>query len=220
MRVRPNSPAPNASPPARPPPPPAGSATSKRPPRTCRVRMSHGRNRHVRSGSWHRPEPSTPAVSLALRSPLRRLRQADPLRASPSTPHVGLDVSPRWHPLLRDLLRRLLDISPLMSLCSTPECPTPPRAGRQRYCRACHNAWMRAHRPRHAALTTLQRFKANARRYAGVYQSRGHLIPQPCTSCGASPAEKHHPDYAQPLNVTWLCRLCHLALHRHASTSL
>lgn len=42
---------------------------------------------------------------------------------------------------------------------------------------------------------------------------RGHLAPEPCEECGASPAEAHHPDYAQPLKVQWLCGDHHAVAH-------
>ena len=38
--------------------------------------------------------------------------------------------------------------------------------------------------------------------------------PANCTTCGAAGAvQAHHEDYARPLDVAWLCRPCHLALH-------
>ncbi len=80
-------------------------------------------------------------------------------------------------------------------------------------CLSCHNAWMRANRPRHRDLPTVARKKANARSYAKVYQRRGLLKPEPCRDCGSEMAEKHHPDYSRPLFVIWLCRKCHLAVH-------
>lgn len=55
--------------------------------------------------------------------------------------------------------------------------------------------------------------KANARATANVAQKRGKIRIQPCVRCGASEAQKHHPDYNRPLFVVWLCRQCHLALH-------
>lgn len=35
-----------------------------------------------------------------------------------------------------------------------------------------------------------------------------------CECCGQANAEAHHEDYTKPLDVRWLCRTCHIALHR------
>jgi hypothetical protein len=77
--------------------------------------------------------------------------------------------------------------------------------------RAKHAAYMRNWRASHP-LTAEQRRKMNCRSYAKVYLQRGKLERQPCAECGA-PAEMHHPDYAQPLRVIWLCRQHHLVFH-------
>lgn len=59
-----------------------------------------------------------------------------------------------------------------------------------------------------------QRVKGIARAYANVYQNRGHLTPEPCQACGTTTdGQKHHHDYSKPLDVEWLCRGCHGALH-------
>jgi hypothetical protein len=90
------------------------------------------------------------------------------------------------------------------------------RAGprrRQSYCCACHAAYMRENRPRHSELPPEAKRKANARAYVNTYQCRGKLNPKPCGDCGGK-AEKHHEDYSKPLAVDWLCRKCHLALHK------
>lgn len=59
-------------------------------------------------------------------------------------------------------------------------------------------------------------------RYPEKYRARdrvckalrtGKLVRQPCAHCGAVRTEAHHPDYAKPLDVVWLCRRCHLKLH-------
>jgi len=44
----------------------------------------------------------------------------------------------------------------------------------------------------------------------------GRLERKPCACCGA-PARMsiaHHEDYSKPLEVIWLCRVCHKSLHQ------
>lgn len=42
----------------------------------------------------------------------------------------------------------------------------------------------------------------------------GTIERRPCTHCGSDmEVDGHHFDYARPLEVTWLCRRCHVALH-------
>lgn len=73
---------------------------------------------------------------------------------------------------------------------------------------------MRQNRPTYSEETDEQRRRHNARAYARVYERRGKITKQPCRACGASDSQKHHTDYSQPLLIEWLCRPCHLALHR------
>lgn len=42
------------------------------------------------------------------------------------------------------------------------------------------------------------------------------LPPQPCEVCGAT-AQKHHADYAKPLEIQWLCRKHHGQLHQRVN---
>ena len=42
---------------------------------------------------------------------------------------------------------------------------------------------------------------------------RGLIQPQPCTHCGEPKTKSHHEAYDRPLDVIWLCRACHKALH-------
>jgi len=83
-----------------------------------------------------------------------------------------------------------------------------------RSCLACKRMYSRAHRPRHHELAPDARRRANARTHANVAQRRGQLTPQPCERCGSTVrVEKHHEDYARPLQVRWICRPCHVAHH-------
>jgi hypothetical protein len=88
----------------------------------------------------------------------------------------------------------------------------------QRYCKKCHAANMRRTRPKHRDLPELQRKKANARAYVNVYLRRGVIQKMPCSICGAENAEKHHHDYDKPLEILWVCRSCHLKLHKESET--
>jgi transcriptional regulator with GAF, ATPase, and Fis domain len=54
--------------------------------------------------------------------------------------------------------------------------------------------------------------KVRARAAAQYAIGTGRLQPQRC-SCGATKVDAHHDDYQRPLDVTWLCRACHLSLH-------
>jgi hypothetical protein len=51
---------------------------------------------------------------------------------------------------------------------------------------------------------------------------RGQLVrPSACEWCGEKrKTEGHHPDYAKPLEVEWLCRKCHKAWHRQHGEGL
>lgn len=50
----------------------------------------------------------------------------------------------------------------------------------------------------------------------------GKVEKLPCeyADCREVRVEAHHPDYAFPLEVLWLCRNHHLLLHRHLSPQL
>ncbi len=81
-----------------------------------------------------------------------------------------------------------------------------------RACKSCKADYMRAHRKANG-MPESQKLKDRARSYANVYFRRGKLAAEPC-KCGSYDVEKHHPDYSKPLQVIWLCRDCHLALHQ------
>lgn len=56
-------------------------------------------------------------------------------------------------------------------------------------------------------------FRARLRvKYA--VENRRLRRPDKCSRCGVPCyAEAHHPDYSKPLEVIWLCRLCHAEIH-------
>jgi hypothetical protein len=71
---------------------------------------------------------------------------------------------------------------------------------------------MRNYRKTHA-LSEEQRRKDISRSYTHVLIRRGVIVRQPCTECGTSPAQAHHPDYGNPRLVVWLCPVHHRAEH-------
>ena len=62
-------------------------------------------------------------------------------------------------------------------------------------------------------------FKSRIREASRLAVELG-LIPRKhrCEHCGASDKverlQRHHPDYSRPLEVIWLCALCHGEMHR------
>lgn len=73
---------------------------------------------------------------------------------------------------------------------------------------------MRLTRPKHSELSPEAKMKANARAYAHVYRDRGHIKKENCKECGSEESQMHHEDYSKPTQVEWLCRPCHLSIHR------
>lgn len=75
---------------------------------------------------------------------------------------------------------------------------------------------------RHAAKTASRKRypeKEKARTTLNAAVQRGLIVkPDNCTRCDQPASgrrmQAHHPDYLQPLAVTWLCSLCHGKLHR------
>ena len=56
--------------------------------------------------------------------------------------------------------------------------------------------------------------KARAHRLVNYHLRKGNLLRKPCEECGVSEnIHAHHDDYAAPLNVRWLCAVCHKAWH-------
>ena len=51
--------------------------------------------------------------------------------------------------------------------------------------------------------------KYRARQTAQNALRNGTLKRKPCEICGNTQSEKHHEDYAKPLEIKWLCRYHH-----------
>lgn len=49
---------------------------------------------------------------------------------------------------------------------------------------------------------------------------RGEMVRQSCSTCGKPNAQAHHHDYSKPLDVEWLCQVCHGKEHRRSSEGL
>ena len=59
--------------------------------------------------------------------------------------------------------------------------------------------------------------KASARRKIQYYLSKGYIKKYPCSICGDTNSQAHHPDYNYPLDVIWLCDKHHKELHMKAN---
>lgn len=88
-------------------------------------------------------------------------------------------------------------------------------------CKPCHLAYQRAYYAanrekyvtRDRQRNQLNRDRVLARKYVENAIKAGRMTPKPCSVCGKK-AEAHHPDYARPAHVIWLCRPHHKDVHR------
>ena len=56
--------------------------------------------------------------------------------------------------------------------------------------------------------------KVKARQIFNDAVTSGRIVKETCEFCGIEyKIEGHHHDYEQPLNVMWLCKICHRTLH-------
>jgi len=93
---------------------------------------------------------------------------------------------------------------------------------------ATHKEWWKAYNAQYSA-THREKFREAARRHAVNHPRRvkarraltnaikqGKIVPpKTCMACnGTDSLEGHHEDYDKPLEVIWLCKECHLGLHR------
>jgi hypothetical protein len=58
--------------------------------------------------------------------------------------------------------------------------------------------------------------KSRARTLLNRAVAKGLIERLPCERCGHDErVEAHHSDYSRPLDVNWLCKLCHEAVHHY-----
>lgn len=62
---------------------------------------------------------------------------------------------------------------------------------------------------RNQSIQQKSRFLLNAAVKSGIIKK-----PELCPICGAKDIEAHHDDYFKPLEVKWMCTLCHAKYHR------
>ena len=121
----------------------------------------------------------------------------------------------------------------------TAYCPHAQMAdGRLNYCMDCVKARVRRHREKNIdRVRDYDRRRAKkperigqiverARRFRDQHPEKyrahyivsnairdGRLERRPCDVCGRPDSHGHHEDYSNPLDVIWLCPVCHSALH-------
>lgn len=87
---------------------------------------------------------------------------------------------------------------------------------RERYNPEYHREYRKKHQKR---INTLIGDWKKKRSRDSVYAATAHAVKsgkikkQPCVICGHKISQAHHEDYSKPLNVVWLCRRHHIALH-------
>ena len=76
------------------------------------------------------------------------------------------------------------------------------------HCKPCHNARLNRYRS-----IPKNREKHNARQRVFNALRDGRLNKESCEVCGEENSQAHHEDYSKPLEVKWLCRKHHMAVH-------
>lgn len=93
-------------------------------------------------------------------------------------------------------------------------------------CNTCNTAWVAVYRKTKTGREAVRRaVEKSENRYPGKQEARVKLrlailsgkirVPKKCVSCKQiKKLDGHHPDYNRPLEVVWLCRKCHIGLHK------
>lgn len=79
--------------------------------------------------------------------------------------------------------------------------------------------WAEGHRPKARRKRAINPAKRSARGLLWTALKRGEIAkPTSCSDCGGQfPSKRihaHHVNYDEPLNVQWLCSVCHGVRHR------
>ncbi len=86
------------------------------------------------------------------------------------------------------------------------------------YRRRDRQAWHKISIERRKVVYNEMRIKLQQYAMRQVHRAilKGVLIrPSNCSICNTTSCIcGHHPDYSKPLEVIWVCRLCHTAIHR------
>lgn len=101
-------------------------------------------------------------------------------------------------------------------LCSN--CKKQKELETKRYCRSCHNAYMRKWRKTHP-LNEEQRIKSIVRNKVAMRIRRGQMQRLPCVICGDPKSECHHEDYSKPYDIVFLCPKHHREHHNSINLS-
>lgn len=95
------------------------------------------------------------------------------------------------------------------------------------YCKECNRNKNRKYRQENKEYLSnyvKQYRENNPEKYKAHYTLQnavreGHIEKQPCNVCGSINVEAHHEDYSKPLDIIWLCRRCHIAVHKNQTTN-
>ncbi len=87
-------------------------------------------------------------------------------------------------------------------------------ANRTEHRRKYNRKWLKEHK---YGTIGIPRLRRNAIASVGTAVRKGKLLRLPCSVCGKTKVQGHHPDYNKPLEVVWLCEKHHRELHKKST---
>lgn len=116
-------------------------------------------------------------------------------------------VGPNWKLKHKNKPKRELP-EPVCADCGQP------RSAKKVYCEPCRSK-RRKVRVKAKNRKEKENGHSKAHKFVGMAIECGILVPTACECCGSEKLiDAHHSSYDYPLAVTWLCRPCHMQLHR------